>query len=170
MKREAQKVRITLKAIEGLTYTCSNQKLLSDLNQSLDHALLEFRNKLPCEQGLVIRPLMAKKKKRSENSLKVQKVSSLPLHKKRGRTSQDSKYRNRVGRRADKLRKVRNCVFKGENSIKSCVCVFLCVCRQPRNYFCLLSRRSDCFFPRKIMIHLSLRKSLICMLYSGTSI
>ncbi len=48
---EAQKARITLKAIENLTYTCSNPQLLLQLNQTLDRVLSEFRQSLPTEKG-----------------------------------------------------------------------------------------------------------------------
>ncbi len=105
MEHEAQKARITLKAIESLTYTCSEHEILFKLNRSLDSLLLEFRKELPHEEGLVIRPLVAKRAKNTKKSLKA-KVSSLQLYKKRGRACVDSKYRNRVGKRADKLRKV----------------------------------------------------------------
>ena len=107
---EAQKARITLKAIESLTYTCSNPKLLLQLNQTLNRVLSEFRQSLPTEEGIVIRPQIAtrvkKKDKRTDTDTTGCGVSSLPLYKKRGRIRTDSKYRKRVGRRAEQLRNV----------------------------------------------------------------
>ena len=51
---EAQKARISLKAIESLLYTCKSPQLLIQLNQTLDRVLSEFRQAMPAEQGLVI--------------------------------------------------------------------------------------------------------------------
>lgn len=106
---EAQKTRISLKAIESLTYTCNNHQLLVQLNQTLDGILLQFRQALPVEQGLVLRPMITKRVKKNEKSKTTRngnKILSLPLYKKRGRSHTDSKYRNRVGKRAEQLRKV----------------------------------------------------------------
>ena len=64
---------------------------------------------MPAEQGLVIRPLIAKRVKKVEKNKRARndpEISSLPLYKKRGRSRADSKYRNRVGKRAEQLRNV----------------------------------------------------------------
>ena len=53
LKKEAQNARITLKAIESLTYKCSDGALLKELNTKLKH-VEEFQSKLPIA-GLVIR-------------------------------------------------------------------------------------------------------------------
>lgn len=93
----AQTARISLKAIESLTYTCNNPQLLIELNQKLDQILSDFRHTLPAEQGLVIRPLIAKRVKKKEKSKAAssgQRLLYLPLYKKRGRIRVDSKYRN----------------------------------------------------------------------------
>ena len=50
---------------------------------------------MPAEQGLVIRPLIAKRVKKKEKSKVVsgeQRLLSLPFYKKRGRIRVDSKY------------------------------------------------------------------------------
>ena len=107
---EAQRARISLKAIESLTYTCNNPQPLIKLNQNLHRILSEFRQALPAEQGLVIRPLITKrvnKKEKSKTARNGGRLLSLPLYKKRGRSRADSKYRNRVGKRAQQLRNVR---------------------------------------------------------------
>lgn len=108
VEKEAQKARITLKAIESLTYTCSVYEPLVQLNQALDSVFSKFKSELPQEEGLVIRPLITKRTKRREKADKQrhEKLSALKLYKKRGRACADSKYRNRVGKRADQLRKV----------------------------------------------------------------
>ena len=64
----------------------------------------EFRSKLPAADGLVIRAAIKERMKRAEKC--TQKISSLPAYKPRGRKRTDSAYRNRVGKRADALRKV----------------------------------------------------------------
>lgn len=106
-KEEAMKARITLKAIESLTYTCSDPQLLKDLNNKLQRVMQDFRSSLPESEGLVILPAVRKHVKSSTKRSASHKLSSLPLHKKRGRKRLDSAYRNRVGRRAYALRKVR---------------------------------------------------------------
>jgi hypothetical protein len=106
----AQTARISLKAIESLTYTCNSPQLLIELNQKLDQILSDFRHALPAEQGIVIRPLIAKRVKKKEKrkaGISGRRILSLPLYKKRGRIRVDSKYRNRVGKRAQQLRNVR---------------------------------------------------------------
>ena len=92
-------------------YTCNNPQLLVQLNQTLDRVLSEFRQALSAEQGLIIRPQITKRVKKIETSNKAKNgtcsaISSLPLYKKRGRSRADSKYRNRVGKRAEHLRNV----------------------------------------------------------------
>ena len=106
LKKEAQNARITLKAIESLTYECSDGALLKELNTKLKHVMEEFRSKLPTAEGLVIRSSIKERVKRAERC--TQKISSLPAYKPRGRKKADSAYRNRVGRRADVLRKASN--------------------------------------------------------------
>ena len=102
LKKEAQNARITLKAIECLTYECSDGALLKELNTKLKHVMEEFRSKLPIAEGLVIRSSIKERVKRAERCTQ---VSSLPAYKPRGRKKADSAYRNRVGKRADALRK-----------------------------------------------------------------
>ena len=69
----------------------------------------EFRSNLPENEGLVILPAVYEWAKRALRNKKSQKHPSLPLYKKRGRKWLDSMYRNRVGRKANALRKV-NCL------------------------------------------------------------
>lgn len=101
--KEAQNARITLKAIESLTYECSDGVLLKELNQKLKQVMEEFQNKLPVADGLVIRSTIKERIQRAEKYTR--KISALPAYKPRGRKKADSAYRNRVGKRADALRK-----------------------------------------------------------------
>ena len=90
-------------------YTCNSPQLLIELNEKLNQILSDFRQALPAEQGLVIRHLITKRVKKKEKAKAAsdgQGVLSLPLYKKRGRARVDSKYRNRVGKKAQHLRNV----------------------------------------------------------------
>ena len=78
---------------------------LKELNTKLKHVMEEFRSKLPTA-GLVIPSSIKERVKRAERC--TQKISSLPAYKPRGRKKADSAYHNRVGRRADALRKESN--------------------------------------------------------------
>ena len=106
VRNEAQKARINLKAIESLTYVCTDAQELVKLNETLSSVLVEFKKALPAEQGVVVRPQITKRVKRSDN-IRSSKVSLLPLYKKRGKNRADSKYRNRFGKRAETMRNVR---------------------------------------------------------------
>ena len=107
----AQEVRITLKTLNGYTYNCTeeHQDVLIDLNDKLQMLMEEFKSKLPQQDGLLLRHQVRKRLK-----LSLQKVSKgtkpLPPPPKRGRKKQSSDYRNRVGRKAQSLRKVTLCV------------------------------------------------------------
>ena len=107
----SEQVRITLKEIETLTYSCGSTDDLIQLNEQLQGLKTEFKSKLPQQEGLIIRPtiraLRTKKKDayfRARQSLR--QYSALQKPKSRGRKQMDSRYRNRVGSRADRLRKV----------------------------------------------------------------
>ena len=107
IKLQAQKVRITLKALEGLTYVCTDAHLLEDTNRKLECLLSNMRSSLPASDGLVIRPAIRERIKHSDKK-SASRFSSLPLYCKCGKKRSDYKYRyqNCVGKRADQLRKV----------------------------------------------------------------
>lgn len=73
---------------------------MKKLNGDLEGIL--HGSQLPETEGLVLLPTIRGQVKQNT---RVHKFSSLPLYK-RGRKRLDSKYRNRVGKRADALRKV----------------------------------------------------------------
>lgn len=121
-KREAQNTRITLKTIESLTYECSDSVLLKELNTNLKILMDQFRSKLPAEGGLIIRSAIQERVKRAE------KLKSLPPYKQRGRKKMDSAYRNRVGRRADALRKVCHIIQNYATLIQLLYIIWRCTC------------------------------------------
>ena len=105
-------MRITLKELESLTYSCGNSSDLLHLDKELKVLKTELQSKLPQEEGLIIRPAviataLKTKKKYAQLRQKKQNCSALTVSKRRGKRRADSKYRNRVGARADRLRKVK---------------------------------------------------------------
>ena len=72
--------------------------------------MTDFKSILPHEDGILLRPEIRKKLKLSRQKKASQSISALPLAPRRGRKKQDAAFRDRVGRRAQTLRKV-NCVM-----------------------------------------------------------
>ena len=104
-------MRITLKELESLTYSCGNSSDLLHLDKELKVLKTELQSKLP-QEGLIIRPAviataLKTKKKYAQLRQKKQNCSALTVSKRRGKRRADSKYRNRVGARSDRLRKVK---------------------------------------------------------------
>lgn len=69
--------------------------------------MTEFKAILPSEDGILLRPQVRKKLKLSRQKQVSKSVSSLHSPSKRGRRKQDAAFRNRVGKRAQALRKVK---------------------------------------------------------------
>ena len=65
VKLQAQKVRITLKVLEGLTYMCTDPLLLEDINTKLECVMADMRRALPAADGLVVRPAIRERIKQS---------------------------------------------------------------------------------------------------------
>ena len=88
----AQEVRITLKSFSSLTYNCTSehQHLLYEINTELKDLMAKFK---------------AKKLSRQRN-LAMASASQLKSNLTRGRKKSDAAYRNRVGKKAQVLRKV----------------------------------------------------------------
>ena len=112
----AQEVRITLKGLGSLACGCTDEHhdALSDLNDKLQYLMNDFRAILPHEDGILLRPHIRKKLKLSRQKKASQSIKSLPLPSKQGRKKQDATFRNRVGRKAQNLRKVK-CIVCGHN-------------------------------------------------------
>ena len=86
---------------------------------------------IPNSEGLLIRQEIVQRTKQSSKSKRVHRLvqqkryGALKLQVKRGRKRQDSKYRNRVGARADKLRKVCHLL-----TIQNSTCVYVHVTKR----------------------------------------
>ena len=82
------------------------------MNSKLEGIFSDMKAQMQQSEGLVIRPMIAKRAKqisqkyRSQMALINQKYSALPAGKKRGRRKQSALFRNRVGQKANRLRKV----------------------------------------------------------------
>jgi len=111
LKAAGERVRIQLKEIETLSYSCTSSEDLQQLNNQLKHLKSEFQSKLPHLEGIVLRPAVShalKVRKYAHITRKRQLKSCSVLSETKGRrkTLMDSRYRNRVGAKAERLRKV----------------------------------------------------------------
>lgn len=112
LKAAGERARITLKELESLTYTCSSTPDLLLLSQQLQDLKTDFQSKLPSDEGIIIRPAviataLKAKKKYAHFRVRQRRCSTIKQGEKRGRKRMDSRFRNRVGARADRLRRVR---------------------------------------------------------------
>ncbi len=88
---------------------CCDAVLLDEINGRLEGVINKFRSRLPTADGLVVHPILAERVKladRRQRAKVAQKYSSLPPYKQRGKKRMYSAYRNRIGKRANELRKV----------------------------------------------------------------
>lgn len=76
------------------------------LNMRLGELLTNFKSQLPQKEGLLIRPEVRKSLKKSQQRNHAVAVASQLTTTRRGRKRADSCYRNRVGQKAQALRKV----------------------------------------------------------------
>lgn len=111
-KAAGERVRIQLKEIETLSYSCTSSEDLQQLHHQLKNLKSEFQSKLPHLEGIVLRPAVshALKVKRKYAHItrkrQLKYCSVLSEAKGRRKTQLDSCYRNRVGAKAERLRKV----------------------------------------------------------------
>lgn len=96
-------LRITLDGLKTLSYNCHDVDLLTSINEELLKTMDRFKQQLPSSEGLVVRPAAIHRAKRA---LKKARKQSRLLESTRGRPRTNPKYRNRVGKRALKYRKV----------------------------------------------------------------
>jgi len=105
LRQEGARARTNLKVLETLTYSCTEPEHLRNLANKLDCIISEFRLGLPKADGLLLRP-QARSVVRKRAKQINHKYLHLPSRIKRGRAKSDWRYRNRVGQRAEALRKV----------------------------------------------------------------
>jgi hypothetical protein len=105
LKQEGEHARTALKVLETLTYSCINPNDLHEIATKLEELILALRKKLPKSEGIILRP-EARKAARKRAQKISRKYRPLPSSVKRGRPRNDWRYQNRVGKKADELRKV----------------------------------------------------------------
>ena len=102
----------TLKVIESLAYTCEQADDLSYLLECTQKLATDFKGRLPVSNGLVLGPASttesARRIKQKYHNLrhKAKTYSHLQKRQPKRKTPGDSKYRNRVGRKAEKFKQV----------------------------------------------------------------
>lgn len=99
--------RTALKVLETLTYSCTNPNDLHEIATKVEELILALRKKLPKSEGIILRP-EARKAARKRAQKISRKYRPLPSSALRGRPRNDWRYQNRVGKKADELRKVLN--------------------------------------------------------------
>ena len=113
MRRLRQHIRISLKEIESLSFNMESAEDLQNLEIDLKSLQQKYKECIPREQGLFIRP---KATCGAEKALKLKqrykRLTQRVLHykplptKQAGRPRMDASYRNRVGKKATNKRKV----------------------------------------------------------------
>ena len=109
LKQEGERARISLKALETLTYCCVDPDDLHEVGNKIQDIITFLKDRLPNCEGLIIRPELRStiRKQARMQALKVcQKYRKLPLRSRRGPAAKSWRYRHRVGMKADRFRKV----------------------------------------------------------------
>ncbi|XP_064399682.1 uncharacterized protein LOC135346105 isoform X2 [Halichondria panicea] len=104
LKQSGEHARTSLKVLQTLTYNCTGPDRLDQLATKLDTLITEFRAILPKTEGLILRPQARFSARKKTQQIK-HKYLNLTSRLKRGRPKSYWKYRNRVGQKADALRK-----------------------------------------------------------------
>ena len=99
-------MRTSLKVLETLTYNYTSPEGLCELASEVERLITKVREKIPKAEGIILRP-EARKAARNRAKLICKKYRSLPHYVRRGQKRGDWRYRNRVGRKASELKKVR---------------------------------------------------------------
>ena len=105
LKQQGETLRTALKVLETLTYSCTDTDVLQELTTKVEELITDFKTKIPQDNGLILRPEARKAAQKMAQKIS-RKYKALPTMTRRGRHKMDWKYRNRVGQKADKLRKV----------------------------------------------------------------
>ena len=95
--------------METLTYSCDDPNVLHEVGNKIQDIITFLKERLPNSEGLVIRPELrnAVRKQARIQALNIcRKYRRLPMRSRRSLAAKDWRYRNRVGMKADSLRKV----------------------------------------------------------------
>ena len=105
MSHAAMNLRITLEGLKTLSFNCQDSDLLMSINADVKKILERFKNQLPTSEGLILR-LCAAVQARHALIKARRNFAILPKQAHRGRPRLNSKYRMRVGVKAQTSRKV----------------------------------------------------------------
>ena len=94
LKTAGEKVRIQLKEIETLSYSCTSTEDLLELNQELKKLKTTFQSKLPHREGIVLHAAVsqARKVKRKYAQIKSKLKCSALIEGGKRKTKMNSKY------------------------------------------------------------------------------
>ena len=101
LKKFGINARTNLKVLETLTYNFTEVHHLEELTKKLECLIKEYQCHLPRSDCLILRRQARQRAKQIKR-----KYLALPLLLQRGRKKTDWRFRNRVGQKADALRKV----------------------------------------------------------------
>jgi len=129
LKQEGERARISLKALETLTYCCVDPDDLHEVGNKIQEIITFLKDRLPNCEGLSIRQELRTtiRKQARMQALKVcQKYRKLPLWSRRGPAAKSWRHHHRVGMKADRLRKVHIllCVYWICHCIVRCLSIF----------------------------------------------
>lgn len=103
-----RKIRISLKCIETMTFNFTDVNKLQQLLQQVESLENSCRKQLPQEGGLVLRPTPSLNERGMQVKLKYKRLRSRTQRyaslSKKSQPKGDSKYKNRHGKKAQKLR------------------------------------------------------------------
>ena len=103
-----RRIRVSLKCIETLTFNITDAKKLQELLQQVESLEHSCREQLPKEEGLVLRPTPSLGERAKKLKLKYKRLRSRTQMyaslTKKVKPKGDSKYKNRFGKKAQKLR------------------------------------------------------------------
>ena len=97
-------LRITLEGLKTLSFNCQDSDLLVSI-ADVKKILERFKNQLPTSEGLILRPCAAVRARHALIKAR-RNFATLPKQAHRGRPRLNSKYRMRVGVKAQTSRKV----------------------------------------------------------------
>ena len=101
LKKLGMNARTNLKILETLTYNFTEVHHLEELTKTLECLIKEYQCHLPTSNYLVLRHQAQQRARQIKR-----KYLALPLLQKRGKKRKDWRIHNRVGQKADTLRKV----------------------------------------------------------------
>ena len=107
-----RKVLNSLKTLESAIYLAEDPNLLSASLNGVQNLVEDMRKVLPDAEGLLLRPVsLCERARKIKQKYYLRKQKARKFHPlepslPRGRKKDDSRFRGRVGRKADRLRKV----------------------------------------------------------------